>query len=326
MLKRTVLSLVVAGAVAAGATEVSAQGGAETWEPRRINKAIELLEMGQPIYYVQVTAGGYDEGRNLAQTNADYITYNWEHYGVDFTQLREFMRGLVDGGPTRSGHRTPAVVVVPPAVGWNDVSMQANTWMMQNIINAGAHGILLPHAVDAAAVRTMIEAIRFPFAPPAPGLGLGRQGAGSQGYAAGIWGISAAEYNQKGDVWPLNPNGEIIIGLKVESLHGVAQAREMINVPGVTFAEWGPGDQAIFLGGHLGLGQPAPGDHPRLRELRSTVFSEVRAANKFFLNTCAMQGPENVVAMIDEGVMICTGGGGQVPEIGRRHTNRQMPW
>jgi 4-hydroxy-2-oxoheptanedioate aldolase len=320
-MKKTFLSLLLLGAVA-GATQVAAQ--AESWTPTRVNKAIELLASGQPIYYHQVTGGGYEQGLALAQTSADYITYNWEHYGVDFPALREFMRGLVDGGPTKSGHRTPAVIVVPPAVGWTDISMHANTWMMQNIVNAGAHGILLPHAVDPAAVRIMIEAIRFPFAPPAPGLGIGMQGSGSQGYAANIWGISGNEYNQRADVWPLNPNGEFLIGLKIESLHGAAKARELVNVPGVGFAEWGPGDQAIFLGGHLGLGGPAPNNHPQLNELRSTVFQAVRDANKYFLNSC---GVNDVTAMIDEGVMICTGGNNaNLVETGRRHTNRQMPW
>ena len=304
-----------------GAQTLVAQ--AATWTPTRVNKAIELLESGQPIYYAQITAGGYEQGLEMAQTPADYITYNLEHYGPDITQLREFMRGLVDGGPTRSGHRTPAVIVVTPAVGWTEAAMQGNTWMMQNIINAGVHGILLPHAVDPAAVRLMIESIRYPFAPASPGLGIGMQGSGSSGYASGIWGISGNEYLQKADVWPLNPNGELLIGLKIESLHGVARAREMVNIPGVGFAEWGPGDQGYFLGGFEGLGQPAPNDHPRLNEMRSTVFQAVRDADKFFLNSC---GTQDVTAMIDEGVMICTGGAGEAATIGRRHTNRQMPW
>jgi 4-hydroxy-2-oxoheptanedioate aldolase len=319
-MRKTAIALALLTAVV-GTESLAAQ--AETWTPTRVNKAIELLESGQPIYYAQITAGGYEQGLAMAQTPADYITYNLEHYGVDFTQLREFMRGLVDGGPTRSGHRTPAVVVVSPAVGWTENQMEANMWMMQNIVNAGAHGILLPHAVDPGAVRKMIEAIRYPFAPPAEGLGLGTQGSGSSGYASNIWGISGNEYLQKGDVWPLNPEGEFLIGLKIESLHGVVRAREMVNIPGVAFAEWGPGDQAYFLGGHLGLGAPAPGSHPQLNEYRETVFQAIRDANKYFLNSC---GVNDVTAMIDEGVMICTGGAGEAATIGRRHTNRQMPW
>ena len=86
---------------------------------------IFLLEMGQPTYYAQVDGGGYDDGKRLALTQADYITYNLEHSSFDMTQLREFMRGLVDGGPTPSGHRTPAVIVVTPAVGCDQEQMRA---------------------------------------------------------------------------------------------------------------------------------------------------------------------------------------------------------
>ena len=82
-------------------------------KPKRVNKAIELLEQGQPIYYTG-GHGGFEEGVKMAQTYADYITYEMEHGPYDVPRLTEFMRGLVKGGPTKSGHRTPAVVVTLP--------------------------------------------------------------------------------------------------------------------------------------------------------------------------------------------------------------------
>src|SRR5260370_6407023 len=84
----------------------------------RVNKAIELLEAGQPIYYElrdAIGAGGYDGGRAAAQTWADYITYDMEHTPFDVGGLTEFMRRLGDGGPTPSGHRTPPAPGAPPA-------------------------------------------------------------------------------------------------------------------------------------------------------------------------------------------------------------------
>jgi 4-hydroxy-2-oxoheptanedioate aldolase len=65
----------------------------------------------QPVYYSQISGGGYDDGKKMAATKADYITYEMEHGPLDFKELREFMRGLVDAGPTRTGHKTPAVIV-----------------------------------------------------------------------------------------------------------------------------------------------------------------------------------------------------------------------
>ena len=46
----------------------------------------------------------YDQGRNDAKTWADYINVGMEHGAFDMTGLEEYMRGLLDGGPTRSGH------------------------------------------------------------------------------------------------------------------------------------------------------------------------------------------------------------------------------
>ena len=64
------------------AVVVSAQSGTPP-KPTRINRAIEMLEKGQPIYYTQTNAGGYEEGKKLAQTPSDYITYDMEHAAFD---------------------------------------------------------------------------------------------------------------------------------------------------------------------------------------------------------------------------------------------------
>ena len=50
---------------------------AEGPAPKRINRAIELLEQGQPIYYTgshSGTAGTFEQGVKDAQTFADYIS------------------------------------------------------------------------------------------------------------------------------------------------------------------------------------------------------------------------------------------------------------
>ena len=71
------------------------------YQPQRINKSIELLERGQPIYY-DASTGGYEEGMRMASTWGDYTIYNVEHVALDFAALREFMRGLADAGPPAS--------------------------------------------------------------------------------------------------------------------------------------------------------------------------------------------------------------------------------
>src|ERR1700750_3365816 len=87
---------------------------AQAPKPKRINRAMELLESGQPIYYTgshSGTTGSYEQGVKDAQTYADYISYDMEHAPYDIKGLQDYMRGLVAGGPDKSGHRTPAVIV-----------------------------------------------------------------------------------------------------------------------------------------------------------------------------------------------------------------------
>ena len=44
--------------------------------------------------------------------------------------LREYMRGLVDGGPIWSGHRTPGVIVTLPVTGTSEMAVRANAWQI----------------------------------------------------------------------------------------------------------------------------------------------------------------------------------------------------
>src|SRR4051812_13096470 len=110
-MKRSIVSI-VAVAVSVGVMFADAP------KPKRINRAIELLEQGQPIYYTgshEGTEGNFEQGVKDAQTYADYISYDMEHAPFDVKGLADYMRGLAQGGPTRSGHRTPAGVRHNPA-------------------------------------------------------------------------------------------------------------------------------------------------------------------------------------------------------------------
>ena len=133
---------------------VIALHGADT--PKHINRAIELLAGGQPIYYTgshEGTEGSFAQGVKDAQTWADYISYDMEHAPFDVKGLAEYMQGLAKGGPTKSGHRTPAVIVNVPVDGTDEATVRANAWMFQQVLATGVHGVLLCHADTPGAVR-----------------------------------------------------------------------------------------------------------------------------------------------------------------------------
>jgi 4-hydroxy-2-oxoheptanedioate aldolase len=292
----------------------------------RVNRAIELLKAGQPIYYESrdaLTAGGYDGGKAAAATWADYIAYDMEHHPFDVRGLGEFVRGLVDGGPTRSGHRTPAVVVTLPADGVSAEAVHANGWMIKQVLATGVHGLLLCHAETPEAVRAFVEAARYPFHPRGvgPALGVGRRGHGGQELAAAAWGLPVGDYLARADPWPLNPEGELLLGLKIENVRALARVEESLAVPGVAFAEWGPGDMGMSMGYPDQHDEPYPAE---MRAARARVLAACKAAGIAFLEQVT---PANILARIAEGVRIGTGRQArEAAELGRRHTGRIMPW
>ncbi len=297
--------------------------------PKRINKAIELLSKGQPIYYVHVVDRSYEGGRKMAQTWADYITYDMEHNPLDIPRLARFMEGLIDGGPTKSGHRTPAVVVTLPIDGFDEAVVWANSWIIKQVLATGVHGLLLCHAQTPGAIQAFVEASRYPMHQQGVGEGLrvGQRGNGGQGPAAGVWGISVEKYLQKADVWPLNSDGEILLGVKIEDKVALSNTRSSLRVPGVGFAEWGPGDMSFSLG-VWGLGKsnanlfraPLPSE---MQSARGRVLAACKENNLAFLNGATL---ENISEMIREGVMIVAGASESVANKGRQLTNRQMAW
>jgi len=230
------------------------------------------------------------------------------------------MRGLVKGGPTKSGHRTPAVIVNVPVEGTDAATIRANAWMFQQVLATGVHGIMLCHADDPGAVAAFVEAIRFPNHMQGVGHGIneGRRGAHGTPNAAQIWGISQDQYVEKADPWPLNPDGELLLGIKLEDKYALANAEVNTKVPGIGFAEWGPGDMSLSLGVRQGRGPlPAP-----LAAARAKVFGATKTAKIFFLNS---MNQNDVVDMLKEGVMVGPASQ-QTAEIGRQFTKRQMPW
>ena len=295
--------------------------------PNRINKAIELLEQGQPVYYIGSHTGAeltYEAGKRMAKTWADYINIGMEHGSFDMAGLDEFMRGLVDGGPINSGHRTPTVIVEAPVDGSSEEVIWANAWQFRQILARGVHGILLCHAETPGAVRAFVEACRYPFQTERVGRGLGegRRGSAGQVSAAPIWGISEDEYLDKADPWPLNPNGELMLGLKIENKRALSNVETTTRVPGIAFAECGPGD----MGMSFGYKRRAPQDPfpPEVQEAHERIFAACKAAGIAFLEGMT---PESAAQKIDEGVRVTSGGvnGEETAKVGRAHTKRTMP-
>ena len=325
------LGLSVAGAAAAQEGAGPVAGG---YRPKRHNKAIELLEDGQPFYYrgADPRLPGYDQGRALASTWADAINWEMEHGTFDLANLREFIKGLVDGGPTRSGHRFPTVIVSMPVLGYSEDYMYANSWVIAQVLSTGANALTLCHARDPKAVEVYVAATRYPFDfPGLPKLRFdGMRGSGSQILPSKIWGVSPNRYVNIADPWPLNPKGELLLGAKIEDKYALANVEKTLALPGIGFAEGGGGDMQMSLQGLDFFADQGPlkredgQQHfaPVVQQAQDRVLAACKANKVSFLHAAT---PQTIMDWIKRGAMVIEAGSEEVAKVGRAYTKRTMP-
>ena len=111
---------------------------------------------------------------------------------------------------------------------------------------------------------------------------------GLRGYAPGLavwsWGVSAAEYERRADLWPLNPDGDLLAIMMIETTEGLKNADAIVAVPGVG---------AIFVGAggdlHQYLGVEA--NAPEVEEAFQTILKAC-LAHKVACGITALSGPE----------------------------------
>lgn len=163
----------------------------------------------------------------LANESADYMFDGSMEGDFDrgFAPFTEFMKGMADGGtlktaPMKRLHQPLFVktheIAPDPALAAQRIAKQLNT---------GVTGIVLVDVKSADEVKAGVAAMRF--------ASQGGTRPDDVGNAPAVWGMSAAEYRQKADVWPLNPNGELVNFTIVESKEGLAKVREIAAVKGI---------------------------------------------------------------------------------------------
>lgn len=100
-------------------------------------------------------------------------------------------------------------------------------------LNAGVSSFSFVEVDTAEELRLGIAAMRFK--------SKGGTRPDDVGSAPKYWGLSEAEYRRKADVWPLNPEGELVAWAIIESPEGLANVREIAQVPGLSVLAAGAG-------------------------------------------------------------------------------------
>ena len=123
---------------------------------------------------------------------------------------------------------------------------------------------------------------------------------GTAGNAPWFWGISGAEYRQRADLWPLNPQGDLLFWPMIETVEGVNNADAIAQVPGV-------GGFYLGAGGDLSnsLGVP-DATHPDVDAAMSKILSVCQTRN---IPCGGTVNAANAAAKMQQGYRIINFGG-----------------
>lgn len=214
----------------------SGAGSMEMTAAEHLNPLVTLHEADQPLFglYAPSPGGRARPGappppvkspeerasETMAYGMSDYVFDGSMEGGVErglpaFLELRDAMQAAGADASSR-----PFIVkmskIESEAQAIREVDMQ---------LDAGVSGIMFVEVESAEEAQWGLNAMRY--------TANGGTRPGGVGSAPGYWGLSEDEYREKADLWPLNPDGELISWVIVESHEGLANVREIAAVPGV---------------------------------------------------------------------------------------------
>jgi 4-hydroxy-2-oxoheptanedioate aldolase len=241
-------------------------------QPLHLNPAVEKLARGEPIIGTQTDDMSLQNCHSLSRLDFDYSYVDMEHGPLNLDGLAYCVAAMVDKAAIlKKGNAQPKVALFArfPPYGRD---LESNDWIVKQALDMGLMGVIFNGVDNKEQMSRLIQFMRYPqqktskYQKP-PGL---------RGYAPGnatfAWGVSAAEYERHADVWPLNPEGDLLAIPMIETLDGLKNVDEIAAVPGVG---------AIFLGAggdlhqYLGVAQ----DSPEVEQARQTILAACKAHN-----------------------------------------------
>ena len=212
----------------------------------RLNPVIGLLEQKKPVFGLYAPSNRRFPGaqppvadmppKTPAELAKDALGYSNSDFVFDgsmegsfergFGPYSEFVKGLAQGGgiftkmPVHRLHHP--LVVKAPEIAPDPVKVGQQIGQQ---LNLGVSGVMFVSVESADEVKQGLAAMRFKSKGGTRGEDVGS--------APAVWGLSEADYKSKADLWPLNPDGELINWTIVESKPGLAKVREIAAVKGI---------------------------------------------------------------------------------------------
>ncbi|MDC0196357.1 aldolase/citrate lyase family protein [Gammaproteobacteria bacterium] len=283
----------------------------------RLNGIIGVLDRGD-VAFSSFASMDIITAKAMAASQFDGIIYEGEHGPWDIVALGNCLQYMLDRGAiAASGSIAPSVTPLA-RVPVNGV--EQGQWHAKQALDSGVYGVVWPHISTVEEAYNAVSACRYPRLEKAPLYEpRGIRGDGP-GRACHYWGLTQQEYYAKADVWPLDPNGEIIVIIQIEDTAGIVNLSEILrNVPGIGVVLIGEGD----LGQELGF--PRQYDHPILLEAISEIVSICQQYDVIVGHPHA--NAKNMQRILDEGFRFIMSGPTQSYsglEKGLKLTNRSQ--
>ena len=236
-------------------------------ESGHLNRTIESLEDGKAVIGLATADFSLTNARALAGSDLDFIFIDMEHSPFDPEALRTFLLGMTD--KARMLEKGSAQMDVTPIVRIPMYGREKLQYLVKQVLDVGAFGVMFPFIETREEAENAVASMRYPQprgdAAPEP---RGLRGA-SPVLASWFWG--AEDYVQRADVWPLDPGGDLLAVLQIESRKGVENIEEIAAVPGIGALFIGPFDLSISYGV---MGQS---DHPDMVDGMKRVLAACKA-------------------------------------------------
>src|SRR3989441_5174320 len=254
-----------------------------------LNPVIAKLAEGKTVYGINTGDLSLAYAREVARAPIDYVYVDMEHNPLDFPGLHMFLMGMTDRATVlRKGNLQPNVALFarfPPEA-------NESQWVVKQALDIGLHGIIFNGVDNPEYALFAVKTMRYPqlrgssYMEPR-----GIRGAGPAN-ATWIWGIAGEEYDRHADLWRLNPDGDLLATMMIESVEGLKNVDKIAAVPGVGALFPGAGND---LARSLGIRQNDP-------ELE-TAFQQILKACKAHKIGCAItaNSPNDVARRVKEG-------------------------
>lgn len=234
----------------------------------RLNSIIRAFESDKPAY---MAFAKLDKQTAIEMSDSPYdgIVYEMEHNPYDVSALGDSLQYMLNRKQiAESGSVAPRVTPIAriPANG-----VEMNQTFAKQVLDRGCYGVIWPHVATVEQAYNAVASCRY--ARPKGAALYEPKGVRGDGpaNASRYWGLTMAEYYEKADVWPLAPQGEILVGLMCESTQAIDNLDDILaNVPGIGFILIGEGDLSQELG------FPRQYEHPEVLDAMRRIVETCR--------------------------------------------------